>query len=234
MPKEGSKQFFKNHYRSQTVPFVVYADFESFTIPIQTNQPNPEGSYTKKYQKHEPSGFCYYIKCFDDSIYKQDPVIYTKQNENEDISQIFVESLEKNIREIYERFWDIKNNKYVWVKNMIFTTEDQNVYKKSVNCHICKNLLTPNDEENGNVRDHCHFTGKFRGAAHNKCNLAYRKPKFFPVIFHNLAGYDAHLFVKNLGKTKGEIDCIPNNEEKYISFSKKIVVDTFEKDGKNW
>ena len=132
MPKEGSKQFFKNYYRSQTVPFVVYADFESFTIPIQTNQPNLEGSYTKKYQKHEPSGFCYYIKCFDDSIYKQDPVIYTKQNENEDISQIFVETLEKNIREIYKKFWDIKNNKYVWVGNVTFTTRrKRDVYKKA-------------------------------------------------------------------------------------------------------
>ena len=48
-----------------------------------------------------------------------------------------------------------------------------------------------------------------------------------PVFFHNLAGYDAHLFVGNLGKTEGEIKCIPNNEEKYISFSKEIVVDTY-------
>ena len=54
------------------------------------------------------------------------------------------------------------------------------------------------------------------------------------MIFQNLAGYDAHLFIKNLGKTAGNIDCIPNNEEKYISFTKKIVVDIFTKreDGK--
>jgi len=43
-----------------------------------------------------------------------------------------------------------------------------------------------------------------------------------PVIFHNLSGYDSHLFIKNLGKTQGQIDCIPNNEEKYISFSKSV------------
>ena len=52
------------------------------------------------------------------------------------------------------------------------------------------------------------------------------------MIFHNLSGYDAHLFVKNLGKTEGNIKCIPNNEEKYISFSKEIVVGEYEKDGK--
>jgi len=72
------------------------------------------------------------------------------------------------------------------------------------------------------VRDHCHFSGQFRGAAHNKCNLLFRKPKHVLVIFHNLSGYDSHLFIKNLGKTQGQIDCIPNNEEKYISFSKSI------------
>ena len=75
--------------------------------------------------------------------------------------------------------------------------------------------------------DHCHFTGKYRGAAHNKCNLDFKIPKFIPVIFHNLAAYDSHLFVKNLGKSEGEISCIPNSEENYISFNKEIVVDTF-------
>ena len=71
-------------------------------------------------------------------------------------------------------------------------------------------------KKNKKVWDHCHFTGRFRGAAHNLCNLWYSKLKFIPVIFHNLSGYDSHLFIKNLGFTEGNIDCIPNNEEKYI------------------
>ncbi|XP_022784290.1 uncharacterized protein LOC111324887 [Stylophora pistillata] len=54
-------------------------------------------------------------------------------------------------------------------------------------------------------------------------------PKFTPVIFHNLAGYDSDLFVKNLGKTEGDIKCIPNNEEKYISFSKSVAVGSYTK-----
>ena len=136
-----------------------------------------------------------------------------------------METLEENIRNIYQKFR--------FPKSMIFESKEREIYEKSTHCHICKDLLTP-DEENHTVRDHCHFTGKFREAAHNQCNLAYRKPKFFPVIFHNLAGYDAHFFIKNLGKTEGQIDRIPNNEEKYISFTKKIVVDRQENRSQTW
>ena len=79
---------------------------------------------------------------------------------------------------------------------------------------------------NDRVRVHCHYTGRYRGPAHNSCNLKYRKPKFIPVVFHNLTGYDSHLFIKKLGSDndKENIDCIPNNEEKYISFSKTVKV----------
>ena len=77
------------------------------------------------------------------------------------------------------------------------------------------------------VRDHCHFTGKYRGAAHNECNLRCRKPRVLPVIFHNLQGYDAHLFIKELAKIPGKLECIPSTEEKYISFSKHVKVGEF-------
>ena len=53
-----------------------------------------------------------------------------------------------------------------------------------------------------------------------------KTPKFVPVLFHNLEGYDSHLFIKSLGLTEGKIDCIPRTDEKYISFSKKIVMET--------
>jgi hypothetical protein len=80
------------------------------------------------------------------------------------------------------------------------------------------------------VRDHCHLSGKYRGAAHNKCNIDYKIPKFIPVVFHNLSGYDAHFCIIKLG---GKIVCIATNGEKYISFSKEVIVDQFmNKDGK--
>ena len=57
LPKDGTKIYFKNPNRSMQVPFIVYADFESFTPQLSTCQPNPEKSYTKRYQKHTPADF---------------------------------------------------------------------------------------------------------------------------------------------------------------------------------
>ena len=211
---------FKNFYKKQRVPFVVYADFECFTEKIDTCQPEEGKSFTNQYQKHSPSGFSYLIKCFDDNLFYPKLVHYTAKSPDEDIPQLFVESLEKDIKEIYNRF--------KIPKKMVMTQKDKIDFRRATHCHICEEELKDTDDENYRVvRDHCHLTGKFRGAAHNMCNLKFRLPKFYPVIFHNLSGYDSHLFIKNLGKSEGKIDCIPNNEEKYISFTKEILVDKF-------
>ena len=92
---------------------------------------------------------------------------------------------------------------------------DKTAYDNFTLCYIC-------DEELGKdrVRDHCHMSGKFWGPAHEIWNLKYKVPKFFPVVFHNLSGYDSHLFIKTLGNSEGVIFCIPNNEENYIFFHK--------------
>ena len=81
------------------------------------------------------------------------------------------------------------------------------------------------DREEKIVRDHCHYTGKYRGAAHASCNLRLRRTKRIPVIFHNFTGYDNHLFVNSLGKIEGEISVIARNEEKHVSVTKDILVD---------
>ena len=197
MPGEGTILSFKNYNRSMRVPFIVYADFESFIKPIDTCEPNPENSYTKQYQKHTPSSFCYYIKCFDDEVYYQNPVTYTASTENEDVAHIFVNMLEEDVKSIYKRFDK--------PKKMLFGAKEREEFDEATECWICHGELGLD-----RVRDHCHLTGKYRGAAHNKCNLQYRRPKFIPVVFHNLSGY-----------AEGNINCIPNNEEKYISFSKR-------------
>jgi len=220
----GKKVEFKNHNRMIKVPFIVYADFESIVKPISSGEPNDEKSFTSQYQKHVPCGFSYKIVCFDDDIWSQDPVSYRSESE-EDVGQIFVEMLERDIKTIHKEF--------DFATKMIFTEEDKKVHEESEDCWIC-GLSLKKDRVVDKVRDHCHFTGKYRGAAHYRCNLNFKKPKFTPVIFHNLANYDSHLFIKNLGKSDGVIKCIPNNEEKYISFSKEIEVRSYtNKEGKH-
>ena len=66
---------------------------------------------------------------------------------------------------------------------------------------------------------HCHITGEYRGAAHNACNLKLRLNLSIPVVSHNLRGYDSHLLVQAISKMEGRVSYIPNNLEKYISFS---------------
>ena len=210
MPAPGSTISFKRFEREQRVPFVIYADFESLLKPISRCEPNPEISSTTKYQKHEPISFSYYIKCFEDTVCNLEPRTYT----GEDAIEKFIERLEKDVKDIS----NIRN------RNMIFGEKEADVFNNATDCWICKGELGLDK-----VRDHCHFTGRYRGAAHNQCNLKYRKPAFTPVFIHNLTNYDAHLFVKHLGYSKGDISCIANNDEKYISFSKQITVGTYEK-----
>ena len=97
-------------------------------------------------------------------------------------------------------------------------------HKKAKICHICLKKFN----EKGKVRDHCHYTGLYRGAAaHFGCNLRYKIPNYIPVVFHNLAGYDAHLFVRELAKHTKDIGIIAKNVEDYISFSIKVEVDKY-------
>ena len=213
MPTRNSKLGFINYFKQLPIPFAVYADFECFTQTIENCKPNPAGSYTLGYQKHKPSGFCFYVKGIVPGIIK--PITYTKQKDSDNIAEIFVFKLEKITNDIYNTF-------YRRPKPLKLTKKEQLSFDKAETCHICNKEL-----KDDKVRDHCHFTGQYRGAAHNSCNLQCRKPLILPVVFHNLQGYDAHLFIKQLSGIQGELNCIPSTEEKYISFSKKIKVDEY-------
>ena len=212
MPKKGSYIEFNKHAKKLKVPFVIYADFESYTerVPEGCNTNNEALPYTKKYQKHTPSGFCYYI-AYRGGMYKA-PVVYSGPNAAEE----FCKHLEIETRDIYDKYF--KNE-----VSLKMTRTNLDEFSRASVCHICEENIY--DDKN-KVKDHCHLTGKYRGAAHQECNLKYKEPSFIPVIFHNLSGYDAHLFIKQLGVSSGDINCIANTEEKYISFTKKILVDT--------
>ena len=211
--------FFKHYFKKLPIPFVIYADFECFTKPINTCQPNPNKSFTQGYQKHEPRGYCLYLKGLDGIKVNYKPIVYTKKTGDEDISKQFIKHVRIITHSIYRKY-------HLNPKPLKLTPEEEKVFRSAKVCHICEQDLFVNEKTGQilKVRDHCHFTGEYRGAAHNECNLKCKKPLILPVIFHNLQGYDSHLFIKQLAKVSGDLSCIPSTEEKYISFSKKIKV----------
>ena len=162
MPPRNKMLCFNNYHKKFPIPFVVYADFECFTTPINTCRPKPEYSYNYNYQKHEPSGFCFYIKGIVPGI-KFEPIIYTKTKDSDDISKIFVTKLAKVTNKIYNDFY----RRPIPLK---LTHAEKISFDKAKTCHICKKELFTDK-----VRDHCHFTGQYRGAAHNSCNLQCKK-----------------------------------------------------------
>ena len=98
---------------------------------------------------------------------------------------------------------------------MQLTPSEEQQFQRATHCHICTEELGAD-----RVRDRCHLTGSFRGAAHNSCKLNFQFTGRIPVIFHNLRGYDPHLIMQGPEKFKNKpLNCIPNNTEKYISFS---------------
>ena len=86
-----------------------------------------------------------------------------------------------------------------------------------------KSCTDDNNKKYHKVRGLCHYTGKYRGAAHDICNLRYKISKEIPVVFHNGSTYDYHFIIKKLAEEiKGEFECLGENTEKYVTFSVQI------------
>ena len=101
-------------------------------------------------------------------------------------------------------------------KNVITSAEENERFELTNICWICSKLIKNSDDK---VRDHCHITGKYRGAAHWSCNINLRITKKLPVIFHDLKGYNSHLIFKELSKFNVKVSVIPNGLEKYMAFT---------------
>ena len=120
---------------------------------------------------------------------------------------------------------DLKTHAYQIInckkkKMMPLTVKEEIYHNKQKICYICKKEFDNNDKKNYKVRDHCHYTGKYRGAAHNICNLRYKVPKEIPIVFHNGSTYDYHFIIKELVKEfEDKFECLGENTEKYITFS---------------
>ena len=107
--------------------------------------------------------------------------------------------------------------------------EENKPYEKQRVCYICKKEFSTDENDKNafklyhKVKDHCHYTGKFRGATHSICNLRYKAPKEIPVVFHNGSTNDYHFTIEQLAKEfKGKLECLGKNTEKYITSSVTI------------
>ena len=235
MPEKGDKVFFKNYHKQLPVPFVIYADFEALTEKIQGCQPNNEKSYTEAYQKHTDCGYGYKVVCCYDDKYSKPVQIHRGENAVHKFMENMLEEVD----------WCKSIIKKHFNKPLEMTEENEIDFKKATKCHICDQQYTDKDIR---VRDHCHITGEFRGSAHQDCNLKLRiKPVNIkiPVLFHNLRGYDSHFIMQQIGEIakkhtyknkRGEechmnINCIPNNMEKYMAFmlgNNLVFLDSFQ------
>ena len=163
-----------------------------------------EGSYTKKYQDQDPCSFPYKVVCIDDRFTK--PIAVFR---GENAAYEFIKAILKKCK------YCKKVMKKHFNQNLIMSEEEEHLFQQINSCYICEKLI---DNDDGKVRDHCHITDKFRGAADWSCNINLRLTKEVPIIFHNLRGYNSHLTFCKLDKFDVKISVIPNELEKYTAF----------------
>lgn len=191
-------------------PFVIYADFECFTVPIDYAIPNPLLSFTTAYQNHQPYSAAYYVVCsFNENFNKFN--LYRGEN----VSEWFVENIQnecENIQKILKQTFS--ENK----KLFSITREQEAEFLQTTSCSICDCMFS---SENNKVHHHDHYTGKFIAGICNNCNLQIQTDNSVPVFFHNL-NYDMNMFLKVLAQKSKNISILPLSHEKYISFSAYI------------
>ncbi|MFM2392193.1 MAG: hypothetical protein RLZZ546_170 [Bacteroidota bacterium] len=227
LPEEGKNIVKFTHVeRKEKVPFIIYADFECILEQLDYDEHEANKSSTEKTEKHTVCGFSYKVVCTVPEHTKE-TIIYR----GSDSGKKFIKAMLKE--------QDIIMELYKSDEGMYLTNEEEENHQKATVCYLCNdpfsNKITYTEKgkerkEFSKVRDHCHLTGKYRGAAHSKCNLKNRYPRFIPVVFHNAKNYDSHIILKNIVKNIKRVSCIPNNEEKYISFSieKLRFIDSFQ------
>ena len=161
---------FENIQKQVEAPFTIYADFESILIQLSGDG--------HKCQEHIACPYAYQIVSSISGV-EFEPRLHVREGGA-------------------DQFLDTLQDKYTMPliekdADMIWNDEVKGKFESATHCHICAKKLNRLVEQF--VRNHCHFTGRFRGAAHQQCNLKYkidRKKYKLPIVFHNLRGYDTH------------------------------------------
>ena len=211
MPDKNPIVRYSNGHHQFKVPFIMCADFESILEPIQGAKNNPKVSSTRGINSQKPSGWCLHSKFAYGKV--NNP---TTQYRGADCVERFCEKIISEANRLYKSFPE--------VPMLPLTKSQTKKHNKATNATYAS---FKEFKDKGKVRDHCHYTGEYRGAAHFGCNLRYKIPNYIPVVFHNQDGYDAHIFIRELAKYTTDIGVIAKNVEDYISFSIKVEVDRY-------
>ena len=212
MPNEDNKIIKYNQgEKSIRSPFTIYADLECLLEKMSTCDNDLEESSTTEINKHTRSG---YSLCTHSSFDKTKNKLDYYRGDN---------CMEKFCKDLREHATKIINYEK---KDMIpLTKKEQEHHSEQKVCYICKKEFNTDDDDKKHykIKDHCHYTGKYRGAAHNICNLRYKIPKEIPIVFHNGFTYDYHFIINELVKEfDGNFECLGENTEKCITFSVPI------------
>jgi hypothetical protein len=197
LPEPGATMKFNNFKDLLIRPFIVYADFEASLVKV-----NREDGKT---HKHIPNSAAFHFVCTHDSTRNE----YHQMNGPDCVVQLI-----RKLQELTERcVAEMRMN-----QEMIISREDTKQFKAATTCYICNGGYTA---KNYKVRDHDHRTGRYRGAAHTRCNITHYSNRYLPIFFHNLKGYDSHLILRVAVDIVDEkkITAIPQSTEKFMTFS---------------
>ena len=193
----------KKHFHKNPLYFRIYADFEA----DNEKDNSIVGNKTTNIYKQNPVLNGYHIVSELEYVLKSE---YYKSPLGYDNVDWFVNEIIKLENKM--AFYFKSTN-----KDIIMTPEDEEDFINNNICQFCEKNI-----ESDKVRDHCHLTGKYRGPAHNTCNInvTQKQSNFIPFIFHNFSNYDCHMFFKklvNMKNNKVKFDIIPKTNEEYIS-----------------
>ena len=198
-----SHLYWKKHFHKNPLYFRIIADFEADNEKNNTKI----GNKTTNIYKQNPVLIGYYI------ISELEDVLESGYYE----SPLGYDNVDWFVKEVIE----LENKMAVFLKNtkkdIIMVQEDEEDYKNKNICRFCEKEIICDK-----VRDHCHLTGKYRGPAHNTCNIngKQKDSNFIPFAFHNFSNYDSHMFFKklvDLKKVKVKFKIIPKTNEEYIA-----------------
>ena len=218
---EKDNEILKYSYGEKPIkaPFIIYADLESLLEKISTCHNNPEKSSATKINKHTPASYSLFTQCSFDK---------TKNRFDYYRGKDYLKNFCLDFRKYTTKIINHEKKKMIpLTKEKEYKCEEQKFY------YICRKPLSANNKDTKyrKVKDHCHYTGKYRGAVHGICNLIYNIPREIPVVFYNGSTFDYHLIIKKLGEEfEGEFECLGENTKKYNTFSVPIKKETIKRD----